>query len=90
MEYIENILKNCFGDKIKKYEILDSKNFNIDNYKNNLIKNKNHKIFYDFALKSWKREITNIWFTQSILQKIQKCFNLMEEYENKHNLINMI
>lgn len=84
-EYIENILKNCFGDKIKKYEILDNlKNFNIDNYKTNLIKNKNHKIFYDYALKVGTEE-SQIFGLLSQFYKIQKCFNFMEEYENKHN-----
>lgn len=85
VEYIKNILKDCFGHKLKKYEILDnSKNFNIDNYKTNLIKNKNHKIFYDYALKVGRQE-SQIFGLLSQFYKIEKCFNFMEEYENKHN-----
>lgn len=84
-KYIENILKTCFGDKIKKYEILDnSKNFNIDNYKTNLIKNKKHKIFYDFALKIGREE-SQIFGLLSQFYKLEKCFNFMEEYEKEHN-----
>lgn len=85
LEYIENnILKKTFGNNLKKYEILNnSKWFNIHNFKNNLIQNKNHKIFYDFGITKGGRPESQIFSYLSQFYKIEKCFELMKEYENE-------
>ena len=85
LEYIENnILKKTFGNKLKKYEILNnSKSYNIHNFKNNLIKDNNHKKFYDFGITKGGRQESGIFSNISQFYKIEKCFELMKEYENE-------
>ena len=66
--------------KVKSKKIFKYTDLNL----NFLIKNKNHKIFYEYS-KNTGRSINIKYANLSQFYKLKKCFDLMSEYENKNN-----
>lgn len=75
---INTILNNCFNNNLKKIQIYEDGELDVDF----LISNKNHETFYNYTNDRGNYQKIGLL---NQFYKLNKCFNLMKEYEEENN-----